>query len=335
MADDTTRSDDDVQHGIDDNPEGDATKGGVLGGIGGAIVGGLAGGPVGAVIGAVAGAVTSAAGVAAVDRVDNDNTVTGLGEGATTDVNAADDVDTTYVDTTRDVDTTYAGTSDTTYATTGSGTLGTGADLTPGNDVPGIQTGGRNADGTMDTRGITEKAADAVTGDRIDDKTGSPVSGGYSGSYNAGSTSGTYSSSTADDNIQHGIDDNPQGDAAKGAGLGAVGGAAVGFAAGGPVGAAVGAVAGGLGGGGATAAVDQVDNDNTVTGLGSGATTDVNADDTTYARTGADLTPGNNVPGIQTGGRNDDGTPDTRGITEKAADAVTGDRIDDKTGRPI
>lgn len=39
--------------------------------------------------------------------------------------------------------------------------------------------------------------------------------------------------------------------------------------------------------------------------------------------------------GIQTGGRDYDGSPDTRGITEKVADAVTGDRIDDKTGRPV
>jgi hypothetical protein len=30
-----------------------------------------------------------------------------------------------------------------------------------------------------------------------------------------------------------------------------------------------------------------------------------------------------------------DGTPDTRGITEKAADAITGDRTDDKTGRTV
>jgi len=39
--------------------------------------------------------------------------------------------------------------------------------------------------------------------------------------------------------------------------------------------------------------------------------------------------------GIQTGGRTLEGTPDTRGITEKVADAVTGDRIDDKTGKPV
>jgi len=39
--------------------------------------------------------------------------------------------------------------------------------------------------------------------------------------------------------------------------------------------------------------------------------------------------------GIQTGGQDIDGTPDTRGIMEKTADAVTGDRIDDKTGKPV
>lgn len=44
---------------------------------------------------------------------------------------------------------------------------------------------------------------------------------------------------------------------------------------------------------------------------------------------------GNGIPGIQTGGRNNDGSPDTRGITEKAADAVTGNRVDDKTGAAV
>jgi hypothetical protein len=44
-----------------------------------------------------------------------------------------------------------------------------------------------------------------------------------------------------------------------------------------------------------------------------------------------------NIPGIQTGGRAIDGSgmPDTRGVLEKTADALTGDRIDDKTGRPV
>lgn len=79
---------DNIQHGIDDNPTGDAEKGAALGGVGGAVTGAVAGsaaGPVGTVIGAVIGGVVGAAGsgaaVAAVDRVDNDNTVSGVGSG--------------------------------------------------------------------------------------------------------------------------------------------------------------------------------------------------------------------------------------------------------------
>lgn len=53
------------------------------------------------------------------------------------------------------------------------------------------------------------------------------------------------------------------------------------------------------------------------------------------ARNAAAALPGNGVPGIQTGGHDIDGSPDTRGITEKVADAVTGNRIDDKTGKPV
>ncbi len=86
---DDTRVDDGVQHGIDGNPNHDAEKGAVGGAVGGAVVGALAGGPVGAVIGAVAGGAASGAGVAAVDKVDNDNTVTGVGHGATPDAHGA------------------------------------------------------------------------------------------------------------------------------------------------------------------------------------------------------------------------------------------------------
>lgn len=196
MAD---KIDDNIQHGIDDDPNNDPEKARNIGGVGGAVAGAVAGaaaGPLGvvggAVVGAVVGGLGSQAAVAAVDKVDNDNTITGIGRGVTRDVNDKIDVH------------------------------------TPGNGVPGIQTGGHAADGTPDTRGITEKAADALTGDRIDDKTGKRI----------------------DDGI------------------------------------------------------------------------DVH-------------TPGNGVPGIQTGGHAIDGTPDTRGITEKAADALTGDRIDDKTGKRV
>jgi hypothetical protein len=100
----------------------------------------------------------------------------------------------------------------------------------------------------------------------------------------------------------------------------------------GPVGAVVGAVVGGVAGavgsGAAVAVVDRHDNDNTISGVGHGATRDIDDDDAT-------VLPGNGVPGVQTGGYDVDGTPDTRGITEKTTDAVTGDRIDDKTGRRV
>ena len=85
MADqvDDVRTDDGIQHGIDDNPNNDAKKGAAGGAVGGAVVGALAGGPLGAVVGAIAGGVASGAGVAAVDKVDNDDTVTGVGHGTT------------------------------------------------------------------------------------------------------------------------------------------------------------------------------------------------------------------------------------------------------------
>ena len=148
------------------------------------------------------------------------------------------------------------------------------------------------------------------------------------------------------DNIQHGIDDNPTGDAEKGAALGGIGGAVTGLAAGavaGPVGAVLGAIIGGVAGaaasGAAVAAVDRVDNDNTITGLG-GHTKDVD----TYSTTGSTMGTGNtgvtqqydeSVPSIKTGGYANDGTPDTRGVGEKIVDGITGDVVDDKTHKVV
>jgi phage tail tape-measure protein len=83
------------------------------------------------------------------------------------------------------------------------------------------------------------------------------------------------------DGIQHGIDDNPENDAAKGAGLGAIGGGIVGGIAGallGPAGVVVGALSGAAAGavssGLAVAVVDSVDNDDNVTGVGAEVTID-------------------------------------------------------------
>jgi phage tail tape-measure protein len=141
-----------------------------------------------------------------------------------------------------------------------------------------------------------------------------------------------------DDKIQHGIDDDPNNDPEKARNIGGVGGAITGAVAGsaaGPLGTVAGAVVGGVVGGIASKAavkeVDKHDNDNTLTGIGHGATTDVEdqAANVTHGHVG------NGVPGVQTGGHALDGTPDTRGVTEKAADTLTGDKYDDKTGKRI
>ena len=172
---------DGIQHGIDDDPRDDAEKGAALGGMGGAVVGGVAGsmaGPVGTVVGAVAGAtlgaVASGAAVSAVDSVDNDNNISGLGDEVVTDASAYDD-EVELVDEERDVivttptDEVYGDAPDRNVANNYRGDYEHGND-----DLPGIQTGGTTTQGE-DTRGITEKAADAVTGDEYDDKTGGRV----------------------------------------------------------------------------------------------------------------------------------------------------------------
>ncbi len=76
--------------GVGDNRDetGDPEKAAAMGAVGGAVVGAAAGsllGPAGAVLGAVGGALAAAGAsglaVDAVDRVDNDNTASGLDDG--------------------------------------------------------------------------------------------------------------------------------------------------------------------------------------------------------------------------------------------------------------
>lgn len=274
---------DNIQHGIDDNPSGDAEKGAKLGGVGGLVAGAIAGsaaGPVGTIVGAivggVAGAAASGVAVAAVDRMDNDNTVTGIGKGETykSDYSSHEsdwrnDYNSNYSSTGQPYEGNYEhayryghdlatndqyrgkawndvqDTARTDWERSNPGTWDNyrqpiqsswERSTGQGNGTPGIQTGGHANDGSADTRGIMEKTADTLTGDQYDDKTGKRVDGG---------------------NL------DPAGD-----------------------------------------------------GPNSG-----------YAYA--------DQPGIQTGGHAVDGSPDTRGITEKMADTVTGDKYDDKTGKRI
>ncbi|MGC4043387.1 MAG: hypothetical protein QM758_06250 [Armatimonas sp.] len=129
---------------------------------------------------------------------------------------------------------------------------------------------------------------------------------------------------TADDEVGDRQHVNPDGetDAEKGARGGGIAGAVTGAAAGslvGPAGALLGAAVGGVVGavasGAAVAGVDKMDNDSA----------------TDHAHAVVD----NGMPGVQTGGHANDGTPDTRGMMEKTADAITGDNIDDKTGKVV
>jgi hypothetical protein len=92
--------DDHIQHGIDDDPNNDPAKGAVIGGVGGAAVGAAAGsmlGPGGAVIGGMiggaVGAAASGAAVGAIDDHDNDDKMTGIGEGVDFDGDQTDEDD--------------------------------------------------------------------------------------------------------------------------------------------------------------------------------------------------------------------------------------------------
>jgi len=74
------------------DPAEDAELGAALGGAGGAMAGALAGsvmGPagtvVGSLVGGLVGAVSSGAAVAAVDRIDNDDNLSGVGSGILSD----------------------------------------------------------------------------------------------------------------------------------------------------------------------------------------------------------------------------------------------------------
>ena len=253
-------NDDAVQHGIDDNPNDDAKKGLELGALGGGTVGAIAGsvlGPVGTIVGALIGgsigSVASGAAVQVVDAVDNDDTVSGIGDGAS----SGDGMRPGVGDSLR-TDAPTAGTlrSDTNESSMARGDYETGS-YAGGMDAPAV--GGHNV----------------VTGGEAKTEAGS-----------------------------------------SGLATGAVVGGLIGTAVGGPVGAVVGGTLGSLAGGVAGDATEAVDETTGTRG-------------TTMNNT--DLTPGNNVPGVQTGGMTSAGA-DTRGLTEKGADFLTGDNRDDKTG---
>ncbi|RYX82615.1 hypothetical protein EON83_18775 [bacterium] len=342
---------DNIQHGIDNNPSGDAEKGAALGGLGGAAVGAAAGalaGPVGAIVGAVAGGLlgagASGAAVAAVDALDNDNTITGVGDGVTP---ASSVHPTTPIS---------SGPTAVPYDSPDYYDPAVTNNIRASSDAPvvGTEVGGHNVvtgGPATSEAGNTGLATGAIVGGVLGTAVGGPVgavvggtlgslAGGVAGdaaeaaddaeaidaatpTYNATTppivtspvagtgvdTPGAYVSGAALQNLAgqgYAADNNYAGDAYRAsAGIG-----------------------------------DNPDTNlsptrDTYSGTTSVGAADLNADTGVL---GGASTPGvrvgNDTPGIQTGGVTTAGT-DTRGIAEKAADALTGDRIDDKTGGTV
>ncbi|MGC4043020.1 MAG: hypothetical protein QM758_04385 [Armatimonas sp.] len=242
------------------NPDGetDAQKGMRAGGIGGAVTGAVAGsmmGPAGALLGAavggLVGAVASGAAVSVADRMDDDSA---------TDHNPEPEM--------------------------------------TAHDLPGVQTGGYANDGTPDTRGMMEKTADAITGDNIDDKTGKVVDDRTNLPLRGENwDSDRRYDETYDERLGNGLPGIQTGGYAN----------------------------------------DGSPDTRGMTEKAADAITGDYIDD----KTGKVVSDGppplidNGIPGVQTGGHTRDGSPDTRGISEKVADAVTGDNTDDKTGKRV
>jgi len=261
-----SNNNDAVQHGIDDNPNDDAKKGLELGALGGGTVGAIAGaalGPVGAIVGALiggsVGSVASGAAVQAVDAVDNDNTVSGLGDGATMK-------DPGYSSGSGG----YSGSSNT--PDVHAGATGTGT-----SNTPDVHAG---ATGTSNTPDVNLAAT----------ASGDYESGSYVGGTDVSNTSGT------DTGIDVGGHNIVTGEPAAtnagstGLGAGAIGGGVLGAAVGGPVGAVVGGALGSLAGGVAGDATEtatettpgrtnmnNLDLTNDTPGIQTGTTPDVHA----------------------------------------------------------
>ena len=318
---------DNIQHGIDDNPNNDAEKGAALGGLGGVAVGAAAGslaGPLGTVVGAVAGGLlgagASGAAVAAVDAVDNDNTISGVGSGATPATTGVYDRD-----------------------------MAPNVHASSGAPVTGTDVGGHNivtGDSATTEAGNTGLAGGAVAGGLIGAAVGGPVgavvggtlgslAGGVAGdateaaddtaSVNQGAS--TFNATTAPD-VHAGVS-TP---ATHVSGAMNQNNAGQGYAADNNFAGDAFRASAGIGSNPDTNLAPTRDMYSGTTSIGG---VDQNADTAVVGGLGTNSTPGvrsdTNLPGVQTGGVTTAGS-DTRGLSEKAADALTGDRMDDKTG---
>ena len=223
-------------------------------------------------------------------------------------------------------------------------------DNTRANTIPAESTEGHHhSDGTLGE--VAGTGSGALSGGIVGGTIGGPVGaviGAVAGGI-LGSAAGEAAHKIGDDHDDVNVKTDSEGSLGRttGVGAGSISGAVVGTSVGGPVGTVVGAVAGGVLGAAAGDAAKHVgegnpqhthaDHVHDIHGDAANVSTNLNRGGA--LNTGVDPslieTPGNGVPGIQTGGTAYDGTSDTRGISEKAADTLTGDRYDDKTGKPI
>ena len=219
-------------------------------------------------------------------------------------------------------------------------------DNTRAGTVPAEQMPGHHdSEGAMGE--VAGTGAGAISGGVVGAVIGGPIGaviGAVAGGA-LGAKGGEVAHKVGDDHDDVNLTTGSEGEVGRdaGAGVGAVSGAVIGTAAG-PVGTVVGAVAGGMLGAAAGDTAKHMGENNINRENAGYAATPVVVNTPTpvvvapahgHTTVLADDTLGNGVPGVQTGGHAIDGTPDTRGITEKAADAVTGDHLDDKTGKIV
>ncbi len=211
-------------------------------------------------------------------------------------------------------------------------------DNTRANTIPAQDVAGHHdSEGGMGE--VAGTGAGALSGGVIGAAVGGPVGavvGAVAGGV-LGAKGGEVAHKIGDDHDDVNLSTDSEGSLGRdtGAGAGAISGAVVGTVAGGPVGTVAGAVAGGMLGAAAGDTAKHM-GENEINRASSGAVANpVATSSHGYTTVTADDTLGNGVPGVQTGGYAVDGTPDTRGLSEKTADALTGDRVDDKTGRIV
>lgn len=164
--------------------------GAVVGGLIGTAVGGPIGAVVGGSVGSLLGGVAGDAAEASSDDTSRAAAADYSGSAFQAEAAMSGDAMPLPIGATRANDDVLSPSSQTDYRSVDNGVASVGstdqnADMAPlgglstpgvrvGNDVPGVQTGGVTTQGP-DTRGLTEKGADALTGDDRDDKTGGRV----------------------------------------------------------------------------------------------------------------------------------------------------------------